>query len=60
MKVYKVVVKDVYLVEANSPKEAESKFDAKHCLDWKDVHLDHYKQSKPIKVADHPFWKESV
>ena len=46
MKVYKVVVKDVYLVEANSPKEAESKFDDKWA-ESTDVHLDHFTQSKP-------------
>ena len=59
-KVYKIVVKDVYLVEANSPKEAESKFDGRHASNWEDINLDHYRVSKPTKVADYPFWEKSV
>ena len=60
MKLYKIIVKDVYLVEANSPKEAESKFDDKWSSECIDVHLDHYTQSKPQKVDRHLFWKESA
>ena len=46
MKVYKIVVRDVYEIEAKSPREAESKFDNKWA-ESTDVHLDHFTQSKP-------------
>jgi len=47
MKVYRIVVRDVYEIEAKSPREAEYKLEEKWLTEWEGVHLDYYTQSKP-------------
>lgn len=50
MKTYRIVVRDVYEVEANSPREAETKLDT---LD-KGTMLVEFTQSKPKLINTEP------